>query len=39
MQFFKAIDYIHELQTEKDKHDQELDSLKKEITALKIMRQ
>jgi hypothetical protein len=36
--FFIAIDYIHELEKEKDKHEQELDSLKKEIIALKIMK-
>ena len=34
----KAIDYIHELEKEKDKHDQDLESLKKEIMALKIMK-
>ena len=34
----KAIDYLHELEKEKDKHEQDLDSLKKEITALKIMK-
>jgi MAX-like protein X len=34
----RSIDYIHELEKEKDKHEQDLDSLKKEITALKIMK-
>jgi len=34
----QTIDYIHELEKEKDKHEQELDSLKKEIIALKIMK-
>ncbi len=33
-----AIDYIHELEMEKDKHEQDLDSLKKEVMALKIMK-
>ena len=33
-----AIDYIHELEKEKDKHEQDLDSLRKEIMALKIMK-
>lgn len=34
----QTIDYIHEMEKEKDKHDQELDSLKKEVIALKIMK-
>lgn len=34
----QTIDYIVELEKEKDKHEQELDSLKKEIMALKIMK-
>ncbi len=33
-----AIDYIHEMEKEKDNHEAELDSLKKEIMALKIMK-
>lgn len=35
---YTAIDYIHEMEKEKDNHEQELDSLKKEIIALKIMK-
>lgn len=34
----QTIDYIHELEKEKDKHDHDLDSLKKEIMALRIMK-
>lgn len=34
----RSIDYIHEMEKEKDNHEQELDSLKKEIIALKIMK-
>lgn len=34
----QTIDYIHELEKEKDRHEQDLDSLKKEIMALKIMK-
>lgn len=34
----RSIDYINEMVREKDSHEQELDSLKKEIIALKIMK-
>jgi hypothetical protein len=35
---FEAIDYIVDLEKEKDNHEKELDSLKKEIMALRIMK-
>ncbi|CAF0897568.1 unnamed protein product [Brachionus calyciflorus] len=34
----RSIDYIHELEKDKDKHEHDLDSLKKEIMALRIMK-
>ncbi|CAF0897584.1 unnamed protein product [Brachionus calyciflorus] len=34
----QTIDYIHELEKDKDKHEHDLDSLKKEIMALRIMK-